>query len=109
MIHDRSREAGYSLTETLVATALLLTVLLPLSAVLGRTALINPVSARSEALAVAVAAMEDAHGPVVHQQGIWRVERTTTRRGGVVAVDVRVFRRLSDRPLAHLSTLMAAK
>ncbi len=124
MTPDRTREAGYSLTETLVATALLLSVLLPLGAILGRAALVDPVAVRSQALAEAVAAMEETLGAAASQQSDWlleirspktwpsrrnrwRIERTVERRRGVMAIDILVYRKATDRPLVHLSTLVA--
>ena len=108
-IHDR---AGYSLIETVVATSLVVTVLLPLSGMAIYLLTVKQNEPHLVALTIGQQAMEqtletrDYEGTTLYlDDSRWRVQKTVTQNGNQITIVIRVFRRHRPKPLAELMTV----
>lgn len=107
----RDSEKGATLSETLVAMAILMTVLVPVIGVLGILSGNHVVKDKIQALNYAQQTLENT---LLHQswsdslyypQTGWRVERTVLKDSSMVLIQIDVFRRDSFDPVLHLSTI----
>ena len=107
-------EAGYTLVETLVASALLLGVLIPAILFLGRISSRSVDRDRMVATQLARAAIERTTTFGIYQDEVevtsqnnteWQIERNIYERMNLVEITVRVSRAKSGRVLAELKTL----
>ncbi len=104
-------ERGYTLVETAVALALLLTLLLPMAVLLTTLTTRPDAARRMEALALAQHALEDvlrtppADWQEAHaEQDGWTVETAVERAPLLAVVTVRVVRGEGPEPLVTLMT-----
>ena len=102
---------GYTLIETIVALALLVTVLVPLGGMLGLTVAGRRVEERIRALQLAERAMERTLARKAYQDATrwmekrrWRIERAIDRQADVVEIRVSVYRKDRTVPLVELRT-----
>lgn len=104
--------AGHTLVEVVVTTALVVTVLVPLSSLAVYLLTVKQNKPHVEALAIGQRVMEEAlHArnyvsqTIELEGGRWRVRKTVSRMGNRVAIVVHVFRRNQPRPLVELMTV----
>ena len=104
--------AGHTLVEVVVTTALVVTVLVPLSSLAVYLLTVKQNKPHVEALAIGQRVMEETfHARSYVSQttelegGRWRVRKTVAQTGNQVAIVVRVFRRNQPRPLMELMTV----
>lgn len=100
---------GYTITESTVALALLLTVLVPAAATLTYLATQQHTRHTVEALALAQRTMERTLAAQAYESseeavGPWRVVTEAEERGRLVTVAVRVYRGEAERPVVGLTT-----
>ena len=104
--------AGHTLVEVVVTTALVVTVLVPLSSLAVYLLTVKQNKPHIEALAIGQRVMEET----LHVQsyvsqtmelegGRWRVRKTVSQTGNRVTIAVRVFRRNQPQPLVELMTV----
>ena len=105
-------EAGHSLVEALVATALLVTVLVPLGAATVYLLTVRPNEPHRRALEIGHAVLEETLAAQAYvaetrtlDDGRWIVRRTIQHRGNQVTIRVRVFGRQRPAPLVELMTI----
>ncbi len=112
MIHLLAyEEEGYSLIESIVAIALLLTVLVPVSAFLGSLATKRISKQKIEALAIAQASMENAiqlrdftDKSVPVHDGKWILSEEYILNGDLVTIMITVAKPGRSRPGVSLQT-----
>ncbi len=104
--------AGHSLIEVVVATALVATVLSPLSGMVIFLLNSRQNAPHLVALAIAEQYMEEtlhersyASRHVALDRDRWLVQKSVTQTGNQVTIVIRVFRRHRPRPLAELMTV----
>lgn len=100
---------GYTIAESTVAIALLLTVLIPAAATLTYLATQQHTRHTVEALALARRTMErtlasEAYEPSEESVGPWRIVTGVEERGRLVAIAVHVYRGEAERPVIELTT-----
>lgn len=103
---------GYAVLEVVVATALIVTVLVPLSGMAIYPFTVNQNEPHLVALMLGRHTMEEAlHArsyesqTIRLEQGRWRVHKTITQAGNQITIRVRVFRRHRPKPLVELMTV----
>jgi hypothetical protein len=108
--------AGYTLVETLVASAIFLGVLVPASLVVAKLAMSRYNHEVMIATQLAKDEMEktilgesyhDEVKEIVLDKTRWQLIRTVEERFGLIEIRVSVFRNRDARPLAELKTLRA--
>ncbi len=104
--------AGHSLVEAVVATALIVSVLIPLGGFAMYLLSVRRNEAYAEALVVGQRVMEETISAERYQprrvrraEGRWQIEHVVTRQGGQAHLVVRVFRMKRRAPLAELATV----
>lgn len=103
---------GHSLIEAVVATALVVTVLVPLSGVAVYLFTVRQNEGPLVGLAIAQQFMEEtlhersyASRQVSLDRDRWVVQKSVTQQGRQVTIVIRVFRRNQPQPLAELMTV----
>ena len=104
--------AGHTLVEVVVTTALVVTVLVPMSSLAVYLLTVKQNKPHVEALAIGQRVMEETlHARNYVSQtrelegGRWSVRKTVSRTGNRVAIVVHVFRRNQPHPLVELMTV----
>ena len=104
--------AGHTLVEVGVTTALIVTVLVPLSSLAVYLLTVKQNKPHIAALAIGQRVMEETlYGQSYVSQtidlegGRWRVRKTVSQTGNRIAIVIRVFRRNRTEPLVELMTV----
>jgi hypothetical protein len=109
---------GYTLVETLVASAILLSVLIPATLVLGKLTLrqyhhdliVATQLAREEMeRTVAEARYQDEEKQVALSKKSWRLVRDVQEQSGLIEICIRVFKLRQAKPLVEIKTLRVVK
>lgn len=104
---------GHTLIEAVVALALLVTVLVPVSGMLGLMAAGHRVERQMHALQLAERTLEKRLAQRNYQdvtrkiETHWRIEQETEHRDGLVEIRVAVYRQGREAPLVVLRTARA--
>ena len=108
----RRGTAGHTLVEVVVTTALVVTVLVPLSSLAVYLLTVKQNEPHIEALVIGQRMMEETlHGQSYVSQtidlegGRWRIRKTVSQTGNRIAIVIRVFRRNRPEPLVELMTV----
>ncbi|MGH7600506.1 MAG: type IV pilus modification PilV family protein [bacterium] len=109
---------GHTLVETLVASAILLSVLIPATLILGRLTLgqqhhdlmVATQLAREEMeRTIAAARYQDEEKLVALGKKSWRVVREVQEQSGLREIRIRVFKLRQAKPLVEIKTLRMPK
>ena len=107
--------AGYTLVETIVTTALVVTVLVPLGSMAIYLLTVKRNAPEITALAIGQRLMEEtlhaqsyASRTIELDAGRWRAEKSVSWTGRQIIIVIRVFRRHRPRPLVELMTVRLA-
>ncbi len=112
-----SETDGYTLVETLVASAILLSVLIPATLILGRLTLgqyhrdliVATQLAREEMeRTVAEARYQDEEKQMTLDKKSWRLVRDVQEQSSLLEIRIRVFKRWQAKPLVEIKTLRMA-
>ena len=108
----RRGTAGHTLVEAVVTTALIATVLVPLSSLAVHLLTVKQNEPHIAALAIGQRVMEETlyERSYVSQtldleEGRWRIRKTVSQTGNQIAIVIRVFRRYQPEPLVELMTV----
>lgn len=108
----RRGTAGHTLAEVVVTTALVVTVLVPLSSLAVYLFTVKHNDPHIVALAIGQRVMEETlHGRSYVSQtmnlegGRWCIRKTVSQTGNRIAIVIRVFRRNRPEPLVELMTI----
>ncbi len=109
---------GYTLVETLVASAILLSVLIPATLILGKLTLsqyhhdliVATQLAREEMeRTIAEARYQDEEKQVALGKKSWRLVRDVQEQSGLLEIRILVFKLRQAKPLVEIKTLRMAK
>jgi hypothetical protein len=108
---------GYTLVETLVASAILLSVLIPATLILGKLTssqyhhdLIMATQLAREEMerTVAEARYQDEEKQVALGKKSWRLVRDVQEQSGLLEIRIRVFKLRQAKPLLEIKTIRVA-
>jgi type II secretory pathway pseudopilin PulG len=109
---------GYTLVETLVASAILLSVLIPATLILGKLTLgqyhqdliaATQLAGEEMERTVAEARYQNEEKQVTLGKKSWRVVRDVQEQSGLLEIRIRVFKLRQAKPLVEIKTLRMAK
>ncbi len=107
---NRDSEVGSTLVETMVALALLLTVLVPIIGFMATISINQQARVKVQALNYAQYTMESTllnrawSDTLIHPAEGWEVQRVVETDGSLVLIRVDVFQKNKPEPVLHLST-----
>lgn len=114
-LHRKPNEDGTTLTEALVALALLMVVVMPTIGLLGLLSGNQLVEQHARALNYAQHTMENAliyknySDSVFTPRTGWEVQRSVEHGRNLITIDVRVFKTNSTEPVIRLTTSRLAR